>query len=59
VFIYLLEHPFFFGERIQRIIQARRVTAGMCAAEKRARGYRQIGWRMALYLEGKDKRCHE
>ena len=22
VFIYLLEHPFFFGERIQRIIQA-------------------------------------
>ena len=23
VFIYLLEHPFFFGERIQRIIQAR------------------------------------
>src|ERR1700752_1801280 len=23
VFIYLLEHPFFFGEEIQRIIQAR------------------------------------
>jgi hypothetical protein len=22
VFIYLLEHPFFFGEKIQRIIQA-------------------------------------
>jgi hypothetical protein len=23
LFIYLLEHPFFFGEKIQRIIQAR------------------------------------
>jgi hypothetical protein len=26
VFIYLLEHPFFFGEKIQRIIQAKRLS---------------------------------
>jgi hypothetical protein len=35
VFIYLLEHPFFFGEKIQRIIQAR--AALLCLARYSAR----------------------
>ncbi len=35
------------------------VTAAVYAVGRTAEGHRQIVWRMAFYLEGKDKRWHE